>query len=235
MLVDESITKLEKYLLTKEQMEKCKYPLKSIIIPTGENNSVSLIKPPTVFNSVQVCDRCNTKYQVVLPEGSQLTECKYHPGKLHTRNKGENKQKVYMCCEKLINEDHCSVGPHVFKEEDHMLLHGRIAYSCLPSRDPNVKKHYLVAIDCEMSHTTAGLELTRFTMLDSKGIILIDELILPLNPIVDLNTKFSGINSLESAKHGLDSIKNMISNFIDSETIIIGHGLENDLNAIRVK
>lgn len=63
---------------------------------------------------------------------------------------------------------------------------------------------------------------------------MIDELVRPHNPVIDLNTRFSGIESLEGATHTLESIHSALCKLIGSDTIIIGHGLENDLNALRV-
>lgn len=52
----------------------------------------------------------------------------------------------------------------------------------------------------------------------------------------DLNTRFSGINHafLSQAVLKLDSVRHSLDAFINSETIIIGHTLENDLKALRM-
>ena len=78
------------------------------------------------------------------------------------------------------------------------------------------------------------MELTRITMVDWHGSVILDELIKTQFPILDLNTRFSGISSLDQAKYDLDGILNCMESFIGTDTIIIGHGLENDLNALRL-
>lgn len=85
-----------------------------------------------------------------------------------------------------------------------------------------------------MSYTTAGMECTRVTIVSWDGEIILDELVLPSFPVLDLNTRFSGISDLSKAKLTLSDIQNKIASFCSSETILAGHGLENDLKVLRL-
>lgn len=85
-----------------------------------------------------------------------------------------------------------------------------------------------------MSYTTAGMECTRVTVVSWDGDILLDELVLPCFPVIDLNTRWSGISSLTDAKLSLSDIQNKIASFCSPETILAGHGLENDLKVLRM-
>ena len=85
-----------------------------------------------------------------------------------------------------------------------------------------------------MSYTTAGMECTRVTVVNWNGDILLDELVLPSFPVLDLNTRWSGISDLSKAKYTLSDIQKKIASFCYPETILAGHGLENDLKVLRI-
>ena len=95
----------------------------------------------------------------------------------------------------------------------------------------------VVAIDCEMCRTKNGLELTRVTALDYYGKVLLDELVMPDSPIVDYVTKYSGITKemMEGVNTRLSDVRERIMKFVKRDyTVLIGHSLECDLNALRL-
>jgi RNA exonuclease 1 len=51
-----------------------------------------------------------------------------------------------------------------------------------------------MAIDCEMVVTKDGFELARLTIMNEHREVICDELVKPTNPIVDYNTRYSGID-----------------------------------------
>jgi hypothetical protein len=121
-----------------------------------------------------------------------------------------------------------------------------------------------VTFDCEMGYTTQGLELIRLTAVSwpSAG-ELVDVLVRPLGTIIDLNSRFSGVwpesfsNATPYPQHQL-SIKNnptldgsysapplpivdnpqkareLLCSFLTPKTPLIGHAIDNDLNATRL-
>ena len=44
-------------------------------------------------------------------------------------------------------------------------------------------------LDCEMSYTTGGCELTRVTVINADGKTVYEQLVKPDNPIIDYNTR----------------------------------------------
>ena len=45
------------------------------------------------------------------------------------------------------------------------------------------------AVDCEMCYTTAGLQLTRVSVIDVDLNVVYENLVFPSHPIIDYNTR----------------------------------------------
>jgi RNA exonuclease 1 len=69
------------------------------------------------------------------------------------------------------------------------------------------------------------MELVRISAIDEFNDTIIDELVLPQHMVVDLNSRYSGIQTLRGAKYNLQDIQLMLSKFMDENTILAGHGL----------
>ena len=96
----------------------------------------------------------------------------------------------------------------------------------------------LVALDCELFYTTAGMSLARLTVVAQDGDLLLDSHVRPPRSatIVDLNTRYSGIQErdLDKADKDLVAVRDELARWVGEETVLVGHGLENDLNALRL-
>lgn len=95
----------------------------------------------------------------------------------------------------------------------------------------------LAALDCEMIYTTSGSEVARVSVVGEDGVKLLDEYVRTQGAVLDTNVRFSGIQpeTLEKkAVLDLAGTHKALAQVCSSETILIGHGLENDLKALRL-
>ncbi|CUM68418.1 uncharacterized protein PRCAT00006141001 [Priceomyces carsonii] len=182
----------------------------------------------------QLCKRCNTEF--ALEDQLKPTKCYYHSGRAI---KVGNGTRAYDCCGAIVGSDSepcCLSEHHVFyltdpKELQYVQPFQRTTE--IFGRNPQCFK--AVGIDCEMGYTTMGFELLRITAIDFfTGEEVIDILTRPNGKIIDLNTRWSGISEIKPEALNFEELIKLLGEVIDADTILIGHGLENDLNSMRL-
>ncbi|KAI8963751.1 hypothetical protein F5Y11DRAFT_318575 [Daldinia sp. FL1419] len=173
-------------------------------------------------------------------------------------------QKKYRCCHQNVDDDSggCTTSPtHVFKTTDRNRLASLLNFAETPP-NPDVPADRAVCFDCEMGYTVYGLELIRLTAVSWPNYeLLLDILVQPYGEVLDLNTRYSGVTpedmvSAERWQPGDDHkpivtptdskkpklklvpspkvARDLLFQLISPKTPLIGHGLENDLNAARI-
>ncbi|CUS25025.1 LAQU0S25e00210g1_1 [Lachancea quebecensis] len=183
------------------------------------------------------CIRCNTKFrkdQIMSP-----TTCRFHvQRKKYNR---ETRQGEYACCgETTSSSSFLALGcktlvHHVFRAETFSEME-RISPFHKTSQVQG--KTNVLALDCEMAFTSCGYELIRLTIVDfftSK--VLYDEIVRPFGEVIDLNSEFSGVHVIkeETSVSFSEMLKKILhESLINKNSILIGHGLENDLNVMRL-
>ena len=135
-------------------------------------------------------------------------------------------------------------------------LHSRHPFSFLAPENSSPTVLDVVALDCEMIYTTGGLRVARVSIVDGSGKEVFDQLVrmddgvhvmsvsllffahsLDIETSLrDFNTRFSGITegNYAAALLPLTSIRETLNTYLDSDTILIGHALDNDLKTLRI-
>lgn len=189
------------------------------------------------------CMRCYAKFDITEDgEYVETEQCVYHWGKKEQLFNNGRSVFMYSCCGKESRSEGCSIGEkHVWSGVRDGFNGPYTGYvKTQPAQYRPMDGNYGVyALDCEMSFTSFGLELTKASLVKSTGELVYESLVKPAAKIIDYNTRFSGITEKDlSARDGsvktLEEVQSDFLQIISSETILIGHGLENDLRALKL-
>jgi RNA exonuclease 1 len=181
------------------------------------------------------CDRCLKPFDPkhYYSASGQEEDCRYHlRGKIR-----QGSSRLYSCCHRPIGELPCQVADkHVYRNLSAPSDFSRIdEWKELPSQ------RRVVALDAEMIYTTAGTEIARISIVSWDETATLDILVHPEAPVVDYNTRYSGITAQSFSNvenDGISTFHNLrnavLPKIIGPKTILIGHSLENDLASLKV-
>lgn len=173
-----------------------------------------------------LCVRCDKMFRMTREGEYMMGEpCVYHWGRVSVDSR-------YTCCNGLFGTRGCVSGRcHVWNGTRPGMNGPLEGY--VRARSP---RGGVYAIDAEMCYTTAGLELASIAVIAADGRLVYRSLVKPSSPVVDLNTRFSGIRprDLARATKTLRDVQNDILGFVGTDTILIGHALDNDLRALKL-
>ncbi|KAA8907568.1 hypothetical protein FN846DRAFT_946927 [Sphaerosporella brunnea] len=200
----EELLRLRDFIASPEQLKKHGY----ILTPPTQAEIEQAKAGVEAAGGYEYCERCTTRFQVF--PGRRITDgllttggaCSYHPGRRYGArpSPGTVSEQTWTCCNRTVGSDTgCTVATtHVFKVSESKRLALTFPFSKTPP-NPNVDlkpTERALALDCEMSYTTHGMELTRITATAfPSGKIVIDGLVKPYGIVLDFNTQFSGVSS----------------------------------------
>ncbi|XP_004441409.1 PREDICTED: RNA exonuclease 1 homolog [Ceratotherium simum simum] len=227
-------SRLREYLLTEDQLKENGYPFSHPERPGGAVLFTADEKKPK-DSSCRICCRCGTEY-LVASSGRCVRdeECYYHWGRLRRNRVAGGWETQYTCCSAAIGSTGCQVAKQHVQDGRKENLEGFVkTFDKELSEDGHPG---IYALDCEMSYTTYGLELTRVTVVDTDMQVVYDTFVKPDNEIVDYNTRFSGVTEadLTDTSISLRDVQAVLLSMFSADTILIGHSLESDLLALKV-
>lgn len=211
-----------------------------------EENTSEMIYSQVVEKN---CVRCRKPFKVTT-SGEFITRepCNYHWGKQeageYMDEKGDSTSITFFSCCKKVPPEPCTQN-HVHVWTDITSgLNG--PYTDFVHTEPRrrMKKNYsendvkIYALDCEMSYTGLGMEVTKVTVISYKGVPVYESIVHPRSEVGDYNTRFSGVSEKDfapgSEARTLETVQNDLLDLIDADDILIGHALENDLRSLRI-
>ena len=188
----------------------------------------------------------------------------YFQEKSASNPKAKREKRYRCCGEAIGDSAGCTqAASHVYKITETKRMASVMQFVETPdNRDIGPEKaKQPVCVDCEMGYTVYGLELIRLTATTwPKGEEIVDVLVKPLGGILDLNSRFSGVWPKDlvdalpySPSTGITTLtpntttkpalqivsspreaRTLLFSHLSPSTPLIGHGLENDLNATRI-
>jgi len=214
-------TPFSNHMLTYDKIEKC-----------GIFEACPCCHIPCKITS---CGKCFKLFHLTLDDEYIYEEkCSYHPGK----DIAFDDYRGWTCCGRGYFEPGC------------IILNQHVWNGVVPGYNGPLKDYvatpYLeiltivdigvYAIDCEMCFTWEGLEATQITVVNMNCETVYETYIKPDSEIIDYNSKYSGIfpSTLQGVNKTLSDVQKDLLSFINTSTILVGHGLDNDLRALRI-
>ncbi|XP_053709584.1 RNA exonuclease 1 homolog isoform X1 [Synchiropus splendidus] len=227
--------KMKTYLMTEEQLQEHGYPR---VNPAAAGKAIIFSQSEKKISSdplTKICCRCGTEYKINHKGNCvRIEECSFHWGRLRRHRVPGGWETSYSCCSGAVGSPGCQVSKQHVQDGREESLDGYVTTFSKPvSPDGNGG---VFALDCEMCYTKQGLELTRVTVIDSNLKVIYDTFVKPQSPVVDYNTRFSGVTEedLESVTITLRDVQAVLLSMFSAESILLGHSLESDFLALKL-
>ena len=207
---------LQAFLMTADQLRQHGFPIvdpsdpSKVLIPQEEEGSLSRPPVPSDFSSrKRTCCRCRKEFAVDR-KGVPLDRtdvCIHHPGRIWSQRQQGSLVRIFSCCgvestETASGSGCASADAHVVDGTTHPdYMEGFVKTKRRKEQQQQQQQQQeqescpgIYALDCEMCNTTIGMELTRVTVVDTRCRTVYESLVRPDHPILDYNSKFSGIH-----------------------------------------
>ncbi|XP_040566182.1 putative exonuclease GOR isoform X2 [Lepeophtheirus salmonis] len=232
------------YLLTPDQLMRLSYPvdqeshMKKLKKISSDLNIAAKEFVPKSSTSVDLktCVRCLSSfslkdYDTDLNRKKKRNTCRYHHGKVRV---SKQYGYAYTCCGESSHKIGCEVGSYHVWSDSSSVISGR---GYVKTRRSNSIPFSVYSLDCEMAFTTSGMELVKITVISVDGSPVYESFVQPDSRIVDHNTRFSGVTAKDldiNSTKTLKQVQRDLLRIISSDTVLIGHALDNDFRVLRL-
>ncbi|XP_077544503.1 exonuclease GOR-like [Haemaphysalis longicornis] len=218
--------RLLRYVLSPQQRECCGYPR---LCPDKAGRVLFMQGGEEAYSSHKTCSRCRASF-VITHSGEYYANsaCFFHTGRCSAIG--------FSCCGAPADHPGCNssyyhVCPLGARDKWDTAA---LAFVCSRRRHGGAREVF--ALDCEMCFTIRGFEVARVSVVDCNGTTVYDSYVKPGSPVLDYNTAFSGITAahLRNVHTTLQDVQGALLRLIHASTVLVGHGLENDLRVLRM-
>ncbi|XP_078612894.1 uncharacterized protein LOC144882762 [Branchiostoma floridae x Branchiostoma japonicum] len=154
-----------------------------------------------------------------------LVECSTNCSK-HTGEESVVGRTRYLLTQEQLRTNRFPLATDTALPEDF------VSFQCCTPTDSSP----MFAIDCEMCETEAGKELTRVSVVSEDLKTVYNSFVKPRRPVKDYMTQFSGVSAadLQDVTTRLEHVQETLQELLPEDAILVGHSLENDLQALKV-
>ncbi|KAH9360532.1 hypothetical protein HPB48_009334 [Haemaphysalis longicornis] len=217
---------LLRYVLSPQELDSCGYPR---LCPDNPGRVLFMQGSEEAYSSRKTCSRCRASF-VITHSGEYYANsaCFFHTGRCSAIG--------FSCCGAPADHPGCNssyyhVCPLGARDKWDTAA---LAFVCSRRRHGSAREVF--ALDCEMCFTIRGFEVARVSVVDCNGTTVYDSYVRPGSPVLDYNTAFSGITAahLRNAHTTLQDVQAALLRLVNTSTVLVGHGLENDLRVLRL-
>jgi DNA polymerase III epsilon subunit-like protein len=224
---------LKNFLLTKDQLRINGFPEES---PEYPGRAILKHLKAETGSTKRHCCRCTSVFHV-LPDGQYEAKepCRYHLKKQVPFRLGHPYHGDFPCCNGNYLSKGCVTWQYHVTQES-ALEDVEFVMTKYKKHLSKKKAGTVFALDCEMLYTTAGMEVAKVGIVGANGLTVFESFVLPQNPILDYNTLYSGVTEkdLKDVNVTLGDVQAYLLKILNKDSILVGHGLENDLKALRL-
>ncbi|KAH9360682.1 hypothetical protein HPB48_004814 [Haemaphysalis longicornis] len=224
---DELYQQILNYRLTPSDMYHCGYPRH---VPDKPGRAVWWKSDgDEAYSSRKTCCRCSATF-FITPGGEYYAQngCRFHTG----RRWGG----VFSCCQAALEHAGCESSDYHICAEGLPRKRNTLPRGFVRTRSQPGITGGVFAVDCEMCFTIRGLEVAKVCVVSWDGATVFETYVRPTSPVLDYNTSFSGVTAehLSNVQTTLKDVQKVLLRLFSASTVLVGHGLENDLRVLKL-
>ncbi|XP_077557577.1 exonuclease GOR-like [Haemaphysalis longicornis] len=212
------------YVLYPQELDRCGYPR---LCPEKLYRVLFMERGEKAYSSRKTCSTWRASFGTTHTVAYYAkSACSFHTGWCSPIG--------FSCCEASADHPGCNSSyyhacPLGARDKWDAVA---LAFVCPSRRHGGAREVF--ALHCEMSFTIHGFEVARVSVVDCIDTTVYDSYMRPGSPVLDNNTAFSGVSTapLRNVHTTLQGVQAALLRLFTRLTVLVGHGLEDDLRVL---